>query len=45
MNEIKFPDGSIVVGKILKIEKDNFLFKYKLGEIEYSVWLPNSFKL
>lgn len=44
-NKVKFPDGSIVIGKVLKIEKNTFLFKYKLGNVEYSVWLPNNFKI
>ena len=44
-NKVKFPNGSIVIGEILKIEKESFLFKYKLGESEYSAWLPNDFKL
>lgn len=44
-NKVKFPDGSIVIGDILKIEKYSFLFKYKIGEINYFAWLPTDFKL
>lgn len=44
-NKVKFPNGNIVIGEILKIEKESFLFKYKLGGIDYSLWLPNHFKL
>ena len=38
--KVTFPDGSIVCGKILKTQQDTFLFKYFLGESEFSVWLP-----